>query len=313
MTIQEPIAGKEDVRIFMAQNAKQIVQPELCNKEDVKLLILQVLGFPMSWASVDKALGAASVRNIDYTMMAELISRNQSLSGNILKIANSTYFGLSQQVPTVSRAIIVLGFEAVRSIALSATIMEAFPDNGEHEHFDRHRFWTHSLACAYLSKKIAGMTHRAKLETAFVCGLLHDIGKLVMDFYFPDSYSCVLARLSTGMMTSVEAENEIFGLNHAEVGTWLAQHWRFSKAVVFAIANHHGIIADDDRYRSLTATTRLANHLCSQQGVCLTDRLPKEPIEDSIMKELNLDKNDLRELKDTLAAQKDIFFSFSLI
>ncbi len=297
----------------MDQDIKQIVQPDLCNKEDVKLLILQVLGFPMSWALIDKALGAPGAKNIDYTTMAELISRNQSLTSNILKIANSTYFGLSQQVPTVSRAIVVLGFEAVRSIALSATIMEAFPDAGGRNGFDRHRFWTHSLACAYLSKKIAGMTHRAKLETAFVCGLLHDIGKPLLDFYFPDSYGRVLARLSTSMMTSVEAENEIFGLNHAEVGTWLAQHWRFSKAVVFAIANHHGIIADDDRYKSLTATTRLANFLCSQHGLSLTDGSSKESIEDSIIRELNLDTNDLKELKDTLAAQKDIFFSFSLI
>ena len=153
------------------------------------------------------------------------------------------------------------------------------------------------------------MTHRARLKAAFVCGLLHDIGKIVLDIYFPDSYRHALERLATGTSTSVEAENEILGFNHAEVGMWLAQRWKFPKSVVFTIANHHGMIADDPRYSSLTAIVRLANHVCLQEGVCLPNQALAEPLEDSIFNDLKLDQSDLVTLQNALATGKESFVS----
>jgi putative nucleotidyltransferase with HDIG domain len=295
--------------ISTAYFPNQEMHQRQCNKEDVKLLFLQALTPPTSSLLVDKILKATGDGSLDPEIMAEVISRNRSLSGRILGIANSTCFGLSQQVPTVPRAILVLGFEAVRSLVLTASIMETLANRVENGHFDRDRFWAHSLACAYLSKKIACMTHRAELETAFVSGILHDIGKIAMDFCFPESYRLVLARLADGMLTSVEAEDEILGFTHAEVGTWLAQQWRFPKAVIFTIANHHGTIADDSRYKSLASATRLANHLCSEEGICLAKKILIRPLENSIMEDLKLNQDDLRELRQALAAQKEAFAS----
>lgn len=278
-------------------------------KEEVKLLILQVLGLPMPSTMSLKAVAANCNQDGNPEAMAEVISEDHSLTGNILKIANSPDFGLSQNVATISRAMVVLGFDTIRSIALSTSVLDTLADKNAHEHFDRQRFWTHSLACAYLSRKIAGMTHCAELEVAFVSGLVHDIGKIIMDYYFPDSYRRVLERVASGTLTSVEAEDEILGFTHSEVGTWLAQQWKFSKGVVFSIANHHGMIVDDAQYKALTATIRLANHICSQEGVCLAEKVSVEPLENSIISDLKLEHDDLSDLKHMLAARKEAFAS----
>jgi putative nucleotidyltransferase with HDIG domain len=295
--------------IHHSYTSKRDYPDKVRKSEEGKLLVLEVLELPTLSVILNKILKVASNGKSGASDMAEVISRDQALTANILKIANSAYFGLSQKVTTIPRAIVVLGFDAIKSIALSASVIEVFRQNSHKNHFDRSKFWTHSLACAYVSKKIAAMTHRAQLETGFVCGLLHDIGKIVLDIYFPDSYQRVLERLADRPSTSTEAEDEMLGFTHAEVGMWLAQRWKFPKAIVFSIANHHGMIADDVRYRSLTSIIRLANHLCLEEGLCLANQALAEPLEDSLMGDIKLEPSDLIQLRETLSSQADSFIA----
>jgi putative nucleotidyltransferase with HDIG domain len=265
-----------------------------------------MLGIPVLPASASRILKVSATEYADdKDDMAQVISANRSLTGNILEIANSACFGLSQEVSGVSRAIEVLGYEAVKSIALSALLVETVNQNDENRRtFDRNRFWTHSLACAYLSKKIAAVTRRVEPEATFVCGLLHDIGKAFLASYFPGSYDHVLARLGAAPFTSSQAEYEALGFTHAEVGMWLTQRWRFPKAVVFTIANHHGLMAQDRRYNSLTATLRLADHLCLEERLSLEEDAHVAQLENTITDELKLNRDDLIALKDDLATGK---------
>jgi len=275
-------------------------------QHDLRLLIIELLGIPVLPASIGRILKVSTAEHVDEKGdLAQVISADRSLSENILKIANSTCFGLSQEVSGVSRAIEILGYEAVKSIALSALLLETVNKNGKDRRiFDRNRFWTHSLACAYLAKRIAAVTRRAEPETTFVCGLLHDIGKAFLASYFPDSYDHVLTRLGAAPFTSSQAEYEALGFTHAEVGMWLTQRWRFPKAVVFTIANHHGLMAQDRRYTSLTATLRLADHLCLKERLSLEEHAHVAQLENAITDELQLDRDDLIALRDDLATGK---------
>jgi putative nucleotidyltransferase with HDIG domain len=275
-------------------------------KEEGKFLILEVLELPTLSTILNKVLKVAGNDRSSAADMAEVISKDQALTANILKIANSAYFGLSQEVTTVLQAIVVLGFDAVRSIALSASVIDAFRGAGS-RHFDRTRFWTHSLACAYLCKKIATMTHRVDLETAFVSGLLHDLGKIVLDIHFPDSYARAMSRAAEGKSV-VDAEVEVLGFSHAEVVMWMAQRWKFPKPIIFSIANHHGHMANDERYDPLAAIVRVANRLCLQEGICLPDQTPS-PFDESELKEIKLDEGELARLRELLATRKESFVS----
>ncbi len=278
-------------------------------KEEGKLLILELLDLPTLSTVLNKILKVAGDSRSSASDMAEVISQDQSLTANILKIANSAYFGLSQQVPTVSRAIVVLGFEAVKSIALSAAVITTFSRKRNTESFDRSKFWIHSLACAYLSKQISTMTHLADLETAFVCGLLHDIGKVALDIYFPASYQRTLARMQENNLRLVEAESEILGFTHAEVGMWMTQRWRFPKDIIFSTANHHGVIAEDVRYKELTATVRLADFLCICEGLCLPGQVSPDALDVTIINDLKLEQKDVKRLREELAEKKSQFVS----
>ncbi|GAB4339073.1 MAG: hypothetical protein Kow0099_13770 [Candidatus Abyssubacteria bacterium] len=290
----------------MTSNARAPKPRKRSKKEEGKFLILEVLDLPTLSVILNKILKVAGSDRSSAMDMAEVISKDQALTANILKIANSAYFGLSQEVTTVLQAIVVLGFDAVRSIALSASVIDAFRGAGS-GHFDRTRFWTHSLACAYLCKKIAAMTHRVDFETAFVSGLLHDIGKIVLDIHFPDSYARITAIMTEGK-SSVDAEVEVLGFSHAEVGMWMAQRWRFPKPIIFSIANHHGRIAHDEQYDSLAATVRVANHLCLEERVCLPHQSPSV-LPDAELDEIRLDRGALTRLRELLATRRDSFIS----
>lgn len=284
-----------------------MTERKLSRKEEGKLLILEVLELPTLSTVLNKILKVAGNDRSCASDMAEVISKDQALTANILKIANSAFFGLSQKVTTVSRAIVVLGFDAVKSIALSASVIEAFREGNTR--FDRSAFWTHSLACAYISKRIADMTHRVDRETAFVSGLLHDVGKIVLDIHFPDSYQRVLSVLEEGHKSSVQAEEEILGFTHAEVGMWMAQRWKFPKPILFSIANHHGIIAPDVRYGSLAATVRLANHICLEEGICLAGQAVTDVDEQSLAEGIHLGAGEVRRLRETLSVRRESFIS----
>jgi putative nucleotidyltransferase with HDIG domain len=270
-----------------------------------KLLILEALELYTLSGKTNNVLKVAFADPGSATDLAEVLSRDQAISGNILKIANSACFEQAREIRTISRAVVSLGVEVVKGIALSSSALQTSEQGAEKDPFDRRRLWTHSLACAFLSRKIADMTAWSDAETAFVCGLLHDAGKIVLNMHFPKSYCRVLSRITQEGRTSTLWEDEILGFTHAEVGMWLAQRWKFPKAVVFSIANHHGMIAEDKRYEKITDIVRLADHLCLQGEMCLVKPKLIEPIEDSIAESLSLSDDNLKELRDALAQQRN--------
>lgn len=277
-------------------------------KEELRHLVLELLELPVLPALTRRILRISGGQS-DAGDMADVISSDRLLAGNILRMANSEYFGLSQKFSGVSRAMKILGRETVKSLALSSLLIEMVAPGGGAMCFNRNRYWAHSLACAYLSKKIAAMTRRAELQTTFVCGLLHDIGKPLVALYFPTSYGRVIERLAAEPLTSVRGEDEMLGFTHAEVGMWLAQRWRFPKAVVFTIANHHGMIARDERYDSQAAILRLADHLCLQERISAEERAFVEPLESAVTEQLRLGRDEVVDLRDALGARKEAFSS----
>ncbi len=279
-------------------------------KEELRLLIMEALEPPMLTPPMNRILRVPSREDGGKTgaRVAEIvdaISSHRSLAESILKVANSDSFGLSQDAPNVSRAIKVLGYEAVRSLALGALVMECAAEREARGLFDRKRFWTHSLACAYIAKRIAAMTHLARMEPSFISGLLHDMGKVFLAWRLPDSYNHAITLMETGPITSVQGERRVLGFTHAEVGLWLAQRWRLPKSVVFAIANHHGAAERDERYSPLTSILRLADHICRLERISVEDSAFVEPFDRGALEELRIGKDEVTGLRRELAEEKE--------
>lgn len=174
--------------------------------------------------------------NIDVTTLANNIANDQALVARVMRVANSPFFGLSGQIGTIFEAISVLGFNNLRGLVTAAAFINTFPRLDKS--FDWTSFWRHSIATAVCAKILA---KRVGLhpETAFTAGLLHDIGKLVMGVYFPESFSRMLDIERTSTAETLLAEREELGLDHAELGREVAERWHFPLAIREAIGQHH--------------------------------------------------------------------------
>lgn len=178
----------------------------------------------------------------DIPTLARMISYDQALAARTLRAANSSLYRLESKVKTISQAIMVLGFDTVRSLVSAGAIVNALPGGGAG--LEPSQFWRHSMATALCARNIARHT-RLNHEYAFLAGLLHDIGRLVLATRFPQHYAAVAAWRGAHDAWQVDAEQAVLGIDHQQVGQMLAEAWHFPPLIQRAIAHHHAPAVDD--------------------------------------------------------------------
>ncbi len=170
--------------------------------------------------------------------LSKLIETDQVLTAKVLKLANSAYYGLPRQIGSLNMAVVVIGFSALRNIVLGLTVVERFSKNWD-GYFDFSQFWEHAVACGVASRYLARDHGYLNAEEAFATGLLHDLGKLIFNQYLPEDFDRIVRLVHKKNIPFEQAELEVVGISHAEVGGLLAEHWRLPKRLVDGIAFHH--------------------------------------------------------------------------
>jgi len=178
-----------------------------------------------------------SSTNLD--IVTGIIEKDAGLSAKVLRLANSSYYGMSSQVDSVSRAIIVLGFNTICNVVMSVGVSSLFKRQGKSADIDMTGLWVHTLGCAVAAKVIMQKKNSMESEKAFVCGILHDIGKVIIAHAAPDEQRKIFLLLTNPAITLIQAENEIIGANHAEIGYAVAKKWRFPDYILEVIRHHH--------------------------------------------------------------------------
>lgn len=168
----------------------------------------------------------------------ELIKNDQALTSKTLRLVNSSYYGFPRKIATVTESIVILGFDTVRNLAVSAGMVKLLKGKGA---FDKEKFWHHTVAVAFMAKLIAQKTKYQNAEVAFVSGLLHDIAKVFEDLYFNSEFLKALQLSKSSGKSLNEAETEIFGYDHGSIGKRLGDSWNLPKPIVASIAYHHEI------------------------------------------------------------------------
>ena len=171
--------------------------------------------------------------------LARVITDDQVLTVRLLKLVNSSFYGFPQRISTVTGAIVLLGFDAIRNLLLTTSVFDLFANRNRQKKQDQERFWDHSLGCAVGAKVIGNYLRHDKIEELFVSGLLHDIGKIVEMMFLPDEFSKIVAAVNRDNILITTAENNVLGYNHAEVGKLLAEKWNLPVKLVQVIAHHH--------------------------------------------------------------------------
>ena len=198
--------------------------------------------------------------------IATAISQDQALASKVLRTANSAYYGFPRKITTINYAIVVLGLNNIKNIVLSTSIMARFSKTGDNRFLDRRDFWKHSLLCGIISQKIAEHMGIKTAEELFMCGLLHDFGKLILDHFFNSDFVKALELSKKKQITLMEAENRIFGFNHSGVGALLLRKWRLPISLVTAVERHHRPDPNQNGFRT-TAIVHVADYLCRRIGI----------------------------------------------
>jgi HD-like signal output (HDOD) protein len=177
---------------------------------------------------------------IDVEDIGEIVTRDMAMTAKILKLVNSAFFGLGRQISSPAEAVSYLGMDTIKSLVLSIHAFSQFA-SARFGAFSIDALWAHSQNTAGLAKELARMENAEQkvMDEAFVAGLLHDTGKLVLASNFPQQYEQVLQAGRSGTLAALAAEENTFGANHAEVGGYLLGLWGLPVPVVEAIALHH--------------------------------------------------------------------------
>lgn len=197
-----------------------------------------------------------------------LISADQALASKVLRLVNSSYYGFPRKISTVTNAVVILGFNTVRNLTTSLGVFNAFDSQGQKTALNRELFWAHSLGTAVAASAVGrrkGIGSKA-IEEVFIGGLMHDIGKLFLDQYFPDQYAIAMKLANAAKISIWESEKTALGVGHALVGKRIAEKWNLPPSLTSMITLHHQP-AFAKEYFELTATIQAADHIARKLGL----------------------------------------------
>jgi putative nucleotidyltransferase with HDIG domain len=216
----------------------------------VFLPLLNILGDPAKDVALDEVV--------------RLISYDNSIAAQCMRVASSPLFGLTHAPTSIKSAVISLGLRRVETILLTCCLGQAFP--AKKWALDPVVFWRHSMGCALVCRKFSEKLHAADAETAYMAGLLHDIGFMVNCLAFSEEFQLAMKRAVHEELPLDAAELATMGFTHCDTGRALAEKWDLSKDLVEVIAHHHGV-EESQSALPLVALVHLSDLLCRMSGL----------------------------------------------
>lgn len=186
-----------------------------------------------------KAMELVSNPESSLADIVDIIQYDQGMTANLLKTCNSTYFGLQKEIVSIKQAVAYLGIEKVACLIMMGNYSGNFKDNHSGYGLKEGELWRYSVSSALIAQGLAEKKKLKNISGLFTSALLKDIGKVVLNTYMEDAYEDIKAKVINDGYTFIEAEKEIFGIDHAELGAKVAEKWKFSAQMVDIIRNHH--------------------------------------------------------------------------
>lgn len=242
--------------------------------------------------------------------LKKVISLDQSFSSRLLRVANSPYYGRSRSINDVTDAIIRIGFTTVKAFVFAASLKDLCRTSDATDKL----LWEHNMAVSMGSTAIAEETGILASGAPFIHGLLHDIGKVIINQAMRDKYEEVICRSQKQNISFIAAENEVLSYDHCDVGGYVATSWGLPDSLAFVIANHHkenllGLVKDAELKKTILIV-KAADALCSELGIGLDHR---NDITDEEWKFLKLSSRKKRDkVRDKIEAEYPLYRDFVL-
>ncbi|MBW2090995.1 MAG: HDOD domain-containing protein [Deltaproteobacteria bacterium] len=239
--------------------------------------------------------------------LIKVLNQDQALTARILRVANSAYYGLREKATTIERAVVILGFDMVRSLAVGASFIHYFSPKNKYENFDLNSFWAHTTAVGVFAETIAQDLRSIDSSDAFTAGILHDIGKLIMLIYFEEEFSRVLSKVAEERLDFFEAEMSELGLSHATVAGILLRHWHIPEVLVWAIEHHHQPLKAEKEF-NLAVCLNLADFAARYIQIGASGSPYLQPPSIDLLQKASLTGRDFKETLKRLTRKKEDVF-----
>ena len=233
--------------------------------------------------------------------MEKIIERDPAVTAKILRVANSSYYGLSQ-IQSINRAISMLGMNTIRSLVVGVAFQQIISTRTPASKFNKLEFWRHSLGVAIGSRILGKLKQPLKAEELYVAGMLHDVGLLALDRFHPTELDQAFSYALETDMQLHEAEKMLFGFDHAQVGGLCAERWGLSDLVLDAIRHHHGPRQSVDHLES-TAIVGLADSLAHQCGLTNNFHRLAQEVEPELLEIVDLPAEQLDAIKNVIVLE----------
>jgi len=207
-------------------------------EDDYRKIVESTTELPTLSAVITKINEATASPTTSAPAVAAIIQEDQALSANVLKLVNSSFYGFPKQINSISRAIVILGFRKVRSLALTTSTINAF--KGREVNLDISEFWSHCLGTAICAEVMAKHFGLREVDDAFIAGLIHDVGKLVIEICFKEESSKISGIVEKRSMVWIrDVEEEVMDIDHSRVGFWLIKKWALPENLSAVTRFHH--------------------------------------------------------------------------
>lgn len=231
--------------------------------EEILILVKAVPPFPKVAQRVLAMLDDPSVKA---AQLAEVIQYDAAITANILKICNAAIFGLPRKVSSLEEALVVIGTKELKDIVITSSSAKFYKGKvGAGYELEQGDLWRHSVAAAIVAKHLSPYVKGTNASAAFTTGLLHDIGKRFLSSFVSDDFPRIINKVDEQQCSFVEAEKELLGATHAEIGAMILENWEFDKEMVAAVREHHD--ADALRKGPLSALIALSNAVVVSIGI----------------------------------------------
>lgn len=196
------------------------------------------------------------------SQLHKIVSHDPALVTRILKVVNSAFYGLPGQIGSVERAIVLLGLNAVKNIAVAASLGQLFRGVKLCEGFAARDLWTHCIGVAVTARELARQMKLSIADEAFLAGLIHDVGILVELHVSPEQLRTVCERVRTEGGDFCEIEREVMGMDHQQLGMGLTEQWKFTRPCQLVAGHHHQPNLLTDANRTLVTLVFAADTMC---------------------------------------------------
>jgi len=259
-------------------------------------------------AAVLPEMGAGLVQtlsnpDVGFEELTRVFREDFALATNLLKIANSAFYGFSRQIDSTERAIVLLGVNAVKALAFACSVRSAFTAGVEIGHVWARRLWLHSLATGVIARRVFRKAGLPNDEGAFLAGVIHDMGLLLENQCRPELFVEVVEAASGADVPFRELEQHLLDTDQCELGQAAARQWRLPPHLVDVVACHHTPMEADEGARVLVCAVALAEHLSAQAPLDFGDLTPADTLDPWVWDVLKLEPNEVQALPEVVEEQ----------